>query len=241
MTTKFSTVQDVLTRMKQTLSLLEVQPRYAAGIPFLYTYFLVTQRVMRAEEEEKLFQHPEALHQLDIYFAQQYFHPLDQFVAGSIQQLSPWETYFQYFQVDKPRAFLLTLLGINAHINGDLPVALAMTKYDKEQDFQQIDQLLSSVISQLMKFLAKKYHDVQAIGGVLMPGFTQQEFSRIIIQWRHQAWENSLKIDPEHFESQRSSLNAQTELVAKQLIALFHDPVYSVFHQSQWHQMKVVL
>lgn len=240
MTTQFATVQDVLTRMEQTLSLLDAQPKYQSGVPFLYTYFLVTQRVVQAERE-KLFQNPEALHQLDLYFARQYFDPLERFMAGETAELSPWETYFQYFQVDKPRAFLLTLLGINAHINGDLPVALAMTAYDKERDFQQIDQLLSSVVSQLMKFLAKKYHDVQAIGGMLMPGFTQQEFSRIIIQWRHQAWENSLKIDPEHFESQRNSLNAQTELVAKQLIALFHDPVYSVFHQSQWHQMKVVL
>lgn len=228
-------------RMEQTLAELQPQRQYAGCIPFLYAYYLVTKQIIQAGQQKNFFEYPEALKKLDLCFAELYFDPLLKWKSSRQIDVSPWKTYYLYCQTPRPRAFVALLLGINAHINGDLPIALATTQYDKTTDFNTIDQVLADVVPELMRFLASHSVDVMAWGGVLFPKFTQQEFTHLVIRWRHQAWENSLQISPENLNSQRKLILQHTEDVAKQLIFLFRNPLQSLFHRHEWRELKVVL
>jgi hypothetical protein len=116
---------------------------------------------------------------------------------------------------------------------------LATTHYQQASDFEKIDPLLSEVVSPSMQFLAKEFHDVQAIGATVMPGFTQREFSRLVLGWRHQAWDNAQQITPQNFELKKASINQQTEVVAEQIIQFFQRPVNSMFTRRVWRNLEV--
>lgn len=235
-----ATAQTVLKHMELSLDYFKRDTSLAFLIPFLHTYALVTRRVIQADEKERIFSHSEALRKLDVCFAQLYFDPLEVFLRTGVAP-SPWKTYVEYCTTKHPRAFLATLLGINAHINGDLPVALALTQYQHKTEFDLVDRLLAEVVPELMHFLAAQFHDLQATGAKVFPKFTQQEFSHLILGWRHQAWENARLMNAQNIDHQRQRLNQQTEAMAEQLMRVFHHPLRSVFYQQEWRRLKVSL
>lgn len=240
-------MQEILARMEKALSEIQDQSQLAGCVPFLYTYTAVTKNIIEHGRQPHFYEHPEALRELDVYFAQQYFDPLQHFLntpaAGSTPISSPWRTYYEYARRPHPRAFVALLLGVNAHINGDLPVALATTHYGHEADFNNIDPVLTEVLPQTMRFLAKEFHDFQAMGGVLFPKFAEREFAQMAIRWRHQAWDNALKMNAQNSqdgrEAVRKSIHQQTEQLAQQLIPLFEHPLTSIFHQAEWRRLGV--
>ncbi|MBI4407496.1 MAG: hypothetical protein HY565_03285 [Candidatus Kerfeldbacteria bacterium] len=232
----------VVGRMDMMLVALSRQPKYRGLIPFLQTYYLVTKAVTAAGMQRRTFyDQPAALERLDSVFADLYFKPLERWLAGQRRQPAPWKTYYTYCQSGHGNAFVELLLGINAHINGDLPLALNTARYRAAKDFNRIDALLLSVIPEVMQFLTKHYHDYLSVGAFLLPSLTEQEFHHIIVRWRHQAWDNAQQINANNLSAARKKLHTQTEAVAKQLVEIFSSPQQLVRRRAELETLRVVL
>ena len=115
-----ASVRDVVARMQQRLDTLP--PERASRRPFLSTYLRTTEAV-GAALRDGLFEDPDWVERWDVAFAEFY---LDAYDADRTEDRSrlprPWRLAF-----DAPPelpALRHVLLGINAHINYDLPQAL---------------------------------------------------------------------------------------------------------------------
>lgn len=237
-----TTLLSVVGRMDMTLEWMRRQPNYRGLIPFLQTYYLVTKAVTAAGmQRRKFYRNPAALERLDIVFAALYFKPLERFLVGQQARLSPWTTYYSYCNAGGGNAFVELLLGINAHINGDLPIALSTVRYREQKDFYKIDALLLSVIPEVMQFLTRHYHDYLSVGAMLLPSLTEHEFHSIVVRWRHQAWVNAQQINKKNMPAARKQLQVQTEALAKRLVDIFSSPQQLVRHRAELETLRVVL
>lgn len=131
--------------------LLRIPPERTAQRLFLETYRRTTLAVGRAIEDAQ-FEDPEWVQRWDVAFADLYLTALDLDLADSPDVPRPWRLAF-----DAPAslpALRHVLLGVNAHINYDLPQALLAVISDDEfadpvvvgrraRDHQRIDAVLS--------------------------------------------------------------------------------------------------
>jgi hypothetical protein len=135
--------------------LVLMSPERSAQRLFLETYRRTTLAVARAIEDAQ-FEDPEWVERWDVAFADLYLAALDLDLAGSPQVSRPWRLAF-----DAPAglpALRHVLLGINAHINYDLPQALLAVITDAEfadpvvvarrgRDHERIDGVLSGRVA----------------------------------------------------------------------------------------------
>ena len=113
-------VREVVVRMQQRLDTLP--PDRASRRPFLSTYMRTTEAV-GAAVGDALFEDPDWVQRWDVAFAQLYLDAFDADRAGDRTRLPrPWRLAFGAPADLAPLRHVL--LGINAHINYDLPQAL---------------------------------------------------------------------------------------------------------------------
>lgn len=221
-----TSIFEVVGRMEVIIQELDANPNWQNLVPFTKTYFYVTREVAsRSTLAKSEFQNFADMEKLDIKFAQLYFTPLRLFLTEGIK-LSPWQQYFTAVEQPNPSAFMMVLLGINAHINADLSQALHSAGYSHERDYEYVNQLLEDVIPDMMRFLAWHNHDVIAGTAQLAHKFVIQEFHRIIVNWRTDAWTNyqelrKFKLDSNDFDQAISSLHNQTEELGQDIYELF--------------------
>src|SRR5215210_4055543 len=148
-----SPIQVLLDDMRERLERLPAQSSHLRA--FLATYRRTTQAVGEAIDRG-LFEDPGWVGRWDIAFAQFYMTALDDHLAKAGRIPRPWQLAFSASPDLHP--LLHVLLGINAHVNYDLPQALLAVISDDEfadptlidrrrSDHERIDQVLSSRVS----------------------------------------------------------------------------------------------
>lgn len=146
------TVGDLLATMRRRL---ESMPKgeEAAG-DFLATYLRTTEAVATAIADGT-FEDPGWVERWDLVFADLYLAALDAHLAGG-RPTRPWRLAFAGADARPP--LLNVLLGVNAHINYDLPQALLAVIADadfqdpgtlarRRRDHERIDGILSSRVA----------------------------------------------------------------------------------------------
>jgi hypothetical protein len=167
---------------------------------FLQTYQRTTAAVGHAIEEAR-FEDPEWVERWDVVFADLYLDALDLDLAGSAAVPRPWRLAF-----DAPAelpALRHVLLGINAHINYDLPQALLGVITDEEfgdpvllnrrrRDHERIDGVLSARVAaeddQLATTSARTTLD-----RVLQP-LNRLSSKRFLREARQKVWHNTTEL-----------------------------------------------
>jgi hypothetical protein len=112
-------VDELIARMVALLVLLE-----AGGDParfFLATYLRIT-RAVRTAVADGLFEDPSWVARWDVDFAGLYLDALDAYRRDPATAPAPWRRAFGATSTLRPQAHVL--LGVNAHINFDLPQSL---------------------------------------------------------------------------------------------------------------------
>lgn len=208
----------IVGRMELLLDYFAQYKQYSSLIPFLNTYYIITKTVALRLSEPRYFRNPAALQKLDVYFASLYFKPLAIYLnTGTAPE--PWKTYFRYCSQAKGSAFLQMMLGINAHINGDLTKTVMDTKYKADKDYELINEILREKIPDVMSFLA--FHEGDALGAtaLMFRQLVEKEFETVIVKWRSLAWDNaqSMRRRPLPYRG----IHNQTEQIAQQLIEIF--------------------
>jgi Family of unknown function (DUF5995) len=133
---------------------LDAVPAASSRQHFLGTYLRTTMAIGRAIDEG-VFEDPGWVERLDVVFADLYLDPYHAHLAGAPVPL-PWRLAFEAPPDLRPLRHVL--LGINAHINFDLPQALLrvipVADFDnpelidrRRRDHERIDDVLSSRVA----------------------------------------------------------------------------------------------
>jgi hypothetical protein len=182
------TIFGVVGRMEVLIDLFTQHPKYHVFLPFLKTYYFVTKNAAEKYLKKKhFFYNLKDYEELDVYFASLYFKPLSAYLIEGKKE-SPWNTYFNYCLRSDSLPFLRMLLGVNAHINGDLAKALIDLKYRHEGDFFLVNDVLQEVVPQITKYMVFTEHDLLSTSGLVIKDFFLTEFHLLIEKWRSEAW-----------------------------------------------------
>ena len=178
----------------------ELEARDDARKHFVATYRRTTLAVAE-EMTDGLFRDPEWVERWDVAFADLYLGPLADDLAG-LPVPGPWGVAFGFSRAQPEAAALRhLLLGMNAHINYDLPQALLAVISDEEfadpavlrlrgEDHAKVDEVLSSRV-------AAEDAELEATGArtvmdrVLQPA-NQFASKRFLREARRKVWANTM-------------------------------------------------
>ena len=194
--------------------LVRTPPERASQRLFLETYRRTTLAVGKAVADAQ-FEDPEWVERWDVAFADLYLAALELDLAGSPDVPRPWRLAF-----DAPAslpALRHVLLGINAHINYDLPQALLAVISDDEfaaplvvarraRDHERIDRVLSArVAAEDQELGAVSTRTV--VDRVLQP-LNRLSSKRFLREARQKVWHNTVEL-------QRARLAGEQEYAAR--------------------------
>jgi hypothetical protein len=195
---------------------------------FNWLYFQVTQAV-ETRVSSGGFNDPGFLSELDVQFAGLYFNALKNYLSS--QSLPDcWQTLFAARNQTAITRLQFAMAGINAHINHDLPIAIAATckggsltpQHGTTQynDYTSLNSTLDSLINETKQTL-----NVRLLGNAL-PDVSQLE--NMVAAWnvcaaREAAWDNSellshLSAEPLLSAGFLQNLDGLTALVSKGLL-----------------------
>jgi hypothetical protein len=190
-------VASVVEQFEQRLA--ELPPQAASRRVFLATY-LRTTRAVGAAVDDGSFEDPEWVEQWDVVFAGYYLRAHDAQLAGRRDAVSrPWRAAFDA-PADLP-ALRQVLLGINAHINYDLPQALLdMIEPDgfrdpavlarRRRDHERIDAVLAARVGAEDDELAAD----QTILDRLLRPLNRAGSKRFLREARQKVWHNTTEL-----------------------------------------------
>ncbi|MDR4950457.1 DUF5995 family protein [Neobacillus cucumis] len=208
----FQSLNEVVDVM--TEKLLTLQKNGDHRVVFLHVYLIMTKEMQR-RISSGFFLDPDWIERVLIGFAHYYFNAIEANEAG--QPCPPaWELAFQF--ATKKRGFVLqdALLGINAHINNDLPMALylilkedrawpdARIMLRRRQDHDRINDVLHDLVDIAQDALANYYDRFIRIIDFLM-GRRDEELSSFILAYcRTNVWHDTELLLDASDDDQRS-------------------------------------
>jgi hypothetical protein len=191
-------IDAVVASMQQRLDELPARLRHQ-GI-FLATYQRTTQAVGESVEKG-LFEDPGWVERWDVVFADLYLAALDKELGGAEAVPRPWRLAFGA-PADLP-PLRHVLLGINAHVNYDLPQALlAVISVDdfsdrtlvdrRRRDHERIDGVLASRVGAEDEQLSA-FGPVSILDRLLTP-LNRLGTKRFLREARRKVWHNTLEL-----------------------------------------------
>ena len=192
------TIEDVVRSMHERLDAMPADR--VAQRDFLATYLRTTQAVGAAIDGAQ-FEDPEWVEVWDVTFADLYLEALDADLAGGEGVSRPWRLAFDVPQ-DLP-ALRNVLVGINAHINYDLPQALLAVISDddftdpvllgrRRRDHERIDGVLSNRVAAEDSALAARTAKT-ALDRILTP-LNRRASQRFLREARQKVWHNAREL-----------------------------------------------
>lgn len=188
----------VLTTMQERLDGLPAEEEQLRE--FLGTYRRTTAAV-GAALSEKVFEDPEWVERWDVAFAGLYLSALDAHLTGEAAVPRPWRLAFGAPATLPPLRHVL--LGINAHINYDLPQALLAVISDHEfadpeavsrrgRDHERIDGVLSGRVAAEDRELGSR-SSLTLLDRALAP-LNRLASKRFLREARQKVWRNTLEL-----------------------------------------------
>ncbi|HMA38064.1 MAG TPA: DUF5995 family protein [Chloroflexia bacterium] len=192
-----TTIAEIVTRMTARWRTLQRARDWRAV--FAKTYLRTTERILAATRRPGHFENPAWMVQLDCNFAGRYFRAIDCWDAGGACPL-PWVVAFQGAQQKRTLVLQDMLLGMNAHINYDLPYALdatippglslaALAPYMR--DHLRMNRLLARTVNAVEQ-AAGAYDPLLDVGNWLLGPSAAQSTAQLIEIWRERSWAHFL-------------------------------------------------
>ena len=164
---------------------------------FSLTYLRVTEEYRRTVESPTFFDDTRFVNHEDAVFAGYYFAAYDAWEAGETADVPPaWRIAFDAARDRSVSAYGDLLLGINAHVQRDLPFvvySLGMVKPDgtsRKSDHDRVNQILNRVTDDLIAEIARRFDPT--IEDANLPT-TIDDFGlfQLVVSWREAAWRHA--------------------------------------------------
>ncbi len=164
---------------------------------FAMTYTRITQTYGYVRDIPGYFQDVPYINHMDAVFAKYYFDAYDNYQSGNRAAVpAAWQTAFDAARDRRMTGTGDLLLGINAHVNRDLPFVLAsmgIVRPDGQSgkpDFDKADLFLNDASDALMAELSKRFDPT--IDDVNDPlGLSYASVMQLLTTWREVAWRNA--------------------------------------------------
>jgi hypothetical protein len=224
-----STIGDVICQLQNVQSILDELPPSRANnrvAAFNTLYLRITQRIedaLRSGVNE-----PDFLEMLDVEFAKRYFTALDLWNHDDDATPDVWEVLFKRAREERMSTLVAAMLGVNAHINHDLSLALIAVWSDRgapaddtvHPDYLLVNQIFYEEIPGLRQSFSTEWQ--LAIDGFVGP---LDDWSQrlLVTVTRARAWEQGrrlwrLRNDPDDFEQARLIMDRAASLLGEVLI-----------------------
>lgn len=188
---------------------------------FAFTYLLTTQEYRRAVDDPAFFTDNAFVNHQDAIFGDYYFDQFDDWHAGRIDQVSPaWRIAFKTAEDQKVSGMGSVFLGMNAHVNRDLPFVLetiGLVKPDgtsRKADHDRVNDFLAATNQYLLTEAAKVLDPTLDDGDI--PGITVDNSVMVqaLVGWREQAWRNAERLAAAATPEARAQVAQEIEQVA---------------------------
>jgi hypothetical protein len=151
--------------------------------------------------------------QLDRVFANLYF------AAFARPQTAPpaWRVAFDAAREGRTNGVQDVFLGMNAHIQRDLPVAIAAVGLvdargmSRKSDHDRVDEILASVVDEFQSEVAARYDEGISIIDVSPSPVDEEVALELLKSWREGAWRNAERLASARTETERAQIMAQIE------------------------------
>jgi hypothetical protein len=164
---------------------------------FALTYLRVTEEYRRTVESPTFFDDTAFVNHEDVVFARYYFAAYDAWDAGRTERVPPaWRVAFAAARDRAVSANGNLLLGINAHVQRDLPFVLysiGLVKPDgssRKADHDRVNQILNRVTDDIIAEVARRF-DPTIDDGNAPTTLDDFVLFQAIVSWRETAWRNA--------------------------------------------------
>ena len=187
---------------------------------FALAYLRTTEEYRRTIEDSTFFADTAFVNHEDVVFARLYFDAFDAWHKGRFQDVPPaWAIAFQAAADRSMPASGNLSLGINAHVQRDLPFALAaigLVKPDgssRKPDHDRVNEFLNRVTDDLYAEIARRFDPT--IDDSDLPGSVDDAgLFQIIPTWREIAWRNAERLAGARSDAERAEVAASIEAYA---------------------------
>jgi hypothetical protein len=177
---------------------------------FAYVYLRTTQGYRQAVEDPNFFADNAFVNHEDAVFADTYFRAHDRFRAGALAEVPPaWRVAFHVAATKQVTGFGNMLLGMNAHINRDLPFVLnAIGLRDprgasRKPDHDRVNDILAVVNRYVLFEVIQRYDPDAGAGQAPSTTMDAKSLQNLVTRWREQAWVNAQRLAAARTTSQR--------------------------------------
>jgi Family of unknown function (DUF5995) len=187
---------------------------------FALAYLRTTEEYRRTIEDPTFFEDTAFVNHEDVVFARLYFDAFDAWDSGRREDVPPaWAIAFQAAADRSMPASGNLSLGINAHVQRDLPFALAaigLVKPDgssRKRDHDRVNEFLNRVTDDLYAEIARRFDPTIDDGD--LPGTADNAaLFQIIPSWREIAWRNAERLASASSDEERAEVAASIEAYA---------------------------
>jgi hypothetical protein len=187
---------------------------------FALAYLRTTEEYRRTIEDPTFFEDTAFVNHEDVVFARLYFDAFDAWHAGRREAIPPaWAIAFKAAADRAMPASGNLSLGINAHVQRDLPFALAaigLVKPDgssRKPDHNRVNEFLNRVTDDLYAEIARRFDPTIDDGD--LPGTADDAaLFQIIPTWREIAWRNAERLVSASSDAARAEVAASIEAYA---------------------------
>lgn len=184
---------------------------------FALAYLRTTEEYRRTIEDPTFFEDTSFVNHEDAVFAHLYFDAFDAWHGGRRQDVPrAWAIAFQAAADRAMPASGDLELGINAHVQRDLPFALAaigLVKPDgssRKPDHDRVNEFLNRVTDDLYAEIARRFDPT--IDDTDLPGTADDAaLFQIIPTWREIAWRNAERLASAGSDEERAEIAASIE------------------------------
>jgi hypothetical protein len=131
-------------------------------------------------------------------FLQRYLDAFDAYDRGDLANVpKPWQSAFGRAKAGRAPVIADLLLAMNAHINHDLPIALASVGAGPQhlRDFQQFNNVLVANVPMVQNLLytrfLRKEGSIESVASAALGPVDEWLTGALIVNWRALAWKNA--------------------------------------------------
>ena len=186
---------------------------------FSLAYLRTTEAYLKATQTAGFFDNPSAVNHEDAAFAQMYFNAYDDWATGRLSRVPPaWRVALRAADEETVTGSGDLLLGINAHVNRDLPFVLFATGLvgdpRNKRDHDQVNRVLNSVVEPLLAEEAARFDPT--IAQISTPyGVGYTGLLQLLVVWRENAWRQAERLATAPDAASRDQVAAEIEAAAE--------------------------
>jgi hypothetical protein len=197
---------------------------------FATTYLVLTQTLKRTlVDNPDLFRYPRYLFTEDALFANIYFDTFHAWSAGG-RVAGAWRIAFETARSGSVNAAQDMLLGINAHVQNDMPFVVASlglrapSGQSRKPDHDAMNQVLNRAYAPVVHAVARRYDKRVTLTNSDLTPVDDLGGLELVRTWREQVWRNAERLLNARSDAERERIARQIEANAAAWARLMSAP-----------------